>query len=104
MTSAFLKMFGTPSMSKNLRELLNYFGNFFEPSLTVIESNLDLQSVQQPLCEPMTVVDPLNEHNNVTRSAFNIKQIQAIFKAAFTTLITQEAAFKASCALKPSLQ
>jgi hypothetical protein len=31
MTSAFLKRFEVQSMSKNLQEILNYYGIFFNP-------------------------------------------------------------------------
>lgn len=32
----------------------------------------------------MTVIDPLNKANNTTRSAFRIREIQDVFKRAYT--------------------
>ena len=85
MTSAFLTRFKeVESMSKNLTELLNYFGSYFDPQTTMI---VDQRFVAvAPMVEPMTVTDPLNKQNNTTRSAFRIKDIQDVFKRAYKFL------------------
>ncbi len=36
------------------------------------------------MIDPMTVIDPLNKVNNTTRSAFRIKEVQDVFKRAYT--------------------
>lgn len=77
MTSAFLKLYGgvVSSMSKNLQEILNYYGFYFKPEYQIIQ-NLEFISVApQLLADPMTVIDPHNSLNNVTRSAFRIREI-----------------------------
>jgi hypothetical protein len=89
MTSAFLKKFSeVTSKSKNLREFLNYFGSFFDPGSIIIKDQNLIKVMSSPLNnDPMTVIDPLNELNNTTRSAFRIKDIQEIFKQAFQQII-----------------
>ena len=79
-------------MSKNLREILCYFGLYFDPSVIMID-DLQLKGVP-PLSEPMTVVDPLNKLNNITKGAFRIKDIQTIFNSCYQFLISKELAFK----------
>lgn len=95
MTYAYLRWFGTPSTSKNLRELLNYYGNFFNPSKTIVSTNgLNSDQSHQCLPDPVTVIDPLNEKNNITRSSFRIRDIQQIFKEGYNMLINNEELFK----------
>lgn len=84
MTSTFLAHCGeVDSMSKNLSEVLHYFGSYFDPQTTYIEDFKLLSAGPGVLSDPMTVWDPLNKLNNITRSAFRIKDIQQIFKNAF---------------------
>lgn len=78
-------------MSKNLREFLNYFGSFFDPQAVMID-NLQLNNVHN-LMDPMTVVDPLNKMNNVTKSAFRIRDIQVVFQDAYQLIVTNEKPF-----------
>jgi DNA polymerase sigma len=75
MTSAFLSKFSqVQSVSKNLVELLRYFGYFFDPEIIIVD-NQDFIPQVCSLVDPMTVIDPLNKINNTTRSAFRIKEI-----------------------------
>ena len=46
------------------------------------------------MSEPMTVIDPLNKMNNTTRNAFRIKNIQEVFKKAYSFLIDNQNEFK----------
>jgi len=80
-------------MSKNLREILNYYGSYFDPQTTMIE-DIELRQIPNLTSDPMTVLDPLNKLNNITKSAFRVRDIQIIFKSAFQLLIDNEELFK----------
>lgn len=58
-------------MGKNLKEFLNYYGNFFNPLNTGLNGEC-----YYPLLgtsnDPIVVLDPLNTLNNTTRTAFRI--------------------------------
>ena len=90
MTTAFLvsNNGGVASMSKNLRETINYYASFFDPKTSYIE-DLRIQS-SHGLTDPMTVIDPLNRQNNVTKSAFRIGEIQEVFKGIYKLIINYE--------------
>eukprot|EP00347_Sterkiella_histriomuscorum_P003090 403365629 len=84
MTSAFLHKFSeVQSVSKNLVEFLRYFGYFFDPETVIVDCQ-DFLTQNCPMIDPMTVIDPLNKVNNTTRSAFRIKEVQDVFKRAYT--------------------
>jgi hypothetical protein len=102
MTSAFLNICGVSSMSKNLRELLNYYGQYFKPQETVIHNRQIHNS--SCLIDPMTVIDPHNHSNNVTRSAFRIRDIQEIFKRAYLFIVNNEELYKKSSAISSSTE
>jgi DNA polymerase sigma len=105
MTSAFLKHFGgVQSMSKNLQEILNYYGFFFNPQETIINASLDIISANMLLSDPMTVIDPHNQMNNVTRSAFRIHDIKGIFYRSFEYLMSHHNMFKMKKATEQSRQ
>ena len=54
----------------------------------MISGSLDfISSGQMMLSDPMTVIDPHNLANNVTRSAFRICDIKEIFYKSFEYLI-----------------
>ena len=61
------------SMGKNLREMLNYYGNYFQPKINALNGE---KFFFPDLCDdPMTVIDPLNPSNNTTRTAYRIGEI-----------------------------
>lgn len=74
MTSTFLSMYSVNQMGKNLTEFLNYYGNYFNPSITGLNGS-SIFSVIGMAQDPMIVVDPLNPLNNTTRNAFRISEI-----------------------------
>ena len=73
MTSVFLRQYcaGITSVSKNMREFLNYFGQYYDPMTTIVADTIYSSTLQ----DSMTVIDPLNKSNNLTRSAFKITEI-----------------------------
>lgn len=80
-------------MSKNLREILNYYGQYFNPQKIMIEDQ-ELRGIPSiTTTDPMTVLDPLDKRNNITRSAFRIRDIQEIFIGAFNLLNKNEKDF-----------
>ena len=91
-------------MSKNLQEILNYYGFFFNPQETIINASLDIISANMLLSDPMTVIDPHNLMNNVTRSAFRIQDIKGIFYRGFEYLITHNNMFRMKYASEQSRQ
>lgn len=48
------------------------------------------------LMDPMTVVDPNNKMNNITRSAFRIGDIQERFRITYGEIATNEIRFSES--------
>lgn len=70
----------------------------------MINASLDIISAQMLLTDPMTVIDPHNLMNNVTRSAFRIQDIKGIFYLGFEYLITHNNIFRMKHASEESLQ
>ena len=91
-------------MSKNLQEILNYYGFFFNPQETIINASLDIISANMLLSDPMNVIDPHNQMNNVTRSAFRIHDIKGIFHRSFEYLMSHHNMFKMKKATEQSRQ
>lgn len=80
MTSTFLEEYGASSfsMSKNLSEFLNFFGNYFNPNKVGMNGKefFPLQAKGNTVPEHMVVLDILNKNNNTTKSAFRIWDIK----------------------------
>ena len=70
----------------------------------MINASLDLISGQMLLTDPMTVIDPHNLMNNVTRSSFRIQDIKVIFYRGFEFLINHHNMFRIKYATEQSRQ
>jgi hypothetical protein len=72
MTSTFLSNHQSQnydSISKNLEEILNYYGSYFNPLSVGLNGEFFYHLTVTPI-DPITVIDPLNPSNNTTRTAF----------------------------------
>lgn len=71
-------------MSMNLMEFFNYYGNYFDPKVTIITNERAPYFVKSEIIldDNILIVDPLNELNNTARGAFQINKIKEIFREA----------------------
>jgi len=86
MASTFLNTCDATSMGQQLAELLNYYGNFFDPSTT----SLDGTSFNPRYGfenDPMVTIDPLGPVRNLTHFSSRVAEIQLLFKKAYSIII-----------------
>lgn len=95
MTYAFLAKYDAHQMGKNLTALLEFYGCYFNASMTGIQENFffNFTDMQQ---DPMVIIDPLNLSNNTSRTAFRIREIQDVFKSAHKIILNKLTSYKAS--------
>jgi DNA polymerase sigma len=88
MTSTFLNLNKIQAMAKNLKEFLNYYGNYFNPQQTSLNGEtFQAINIFEVRTDPMIVNDPLNQHNNTTRNAYRISEIQHVFRIAHQLIV-----------------
>jgi len=100
MVSAYLKRFDEEkqeSLSRNLSGFLHFYGVGFKPHLFYLNGDqihFCDDPENRPFEDPFIVLDPLDSSNNISRSAFRIRDIQRALVKAFKIINTSCSEFQ----------
>ena len=82
----------SPLVGSLLLRLLKFYGHDFNAETTGVSVRLGywytIDRMQQMIVDPVSIPDPVDEHNNVGRNCFRFQQIQSVMLQAYNAIVT----------------